>query len=120
VARSRPRHQYDPSIVAVRVLSDERLFRVCELVFSSDQIVHSVDIERHLGVRQNYAYKLLRRLEKWGVVKGVRDPVNGKLGFRPAKSRVAELVAEEVRKRRASEVEEVLEGALEGEGEEEQ
>jgi len=109
VRRSRgPRHQYDPENIVLRVLADDRLARIVEIIFSMNRLVHASDIARELGISIGHAYNLLRKLEKWGVLKGVRDPLNGRLGFRPASSRTAEIVAEEIRKRRVKEVEEAV------------
>jgi len=103
-----PRHQYSPEDVVYIVLSDERLFRICEIVYSSREIVHASQVAKRLGMNPGYVYKLMKRLEKWGVLKGVRDPVNGKLAFRPASTRAAQLLAEELRKRKARELEDIL------------
>jgi len=107
--RSRgPRHSYSPEEVVLRILSDERLFKACEVVFFSDRLIHASDVAKVLGVSIGHAYLLLKKLEKWGVLKGVRDPANGRLAFRPASSKVAELVAEELRKRSVKEVEDIV------------
>jgi len=103
-----PRHQYSPEDVVYIVLSDERLFRICEIVYSSNGIVHSTQVASRLNMNPGYVYKLMKRLEKWGVLKGVKDPVNGKLAFRPTSTRVAQLLAEELRKRKAEELGDVL------------
>jgi len=107
--RSRgPRHKYSPEDVTLRILSDERLFKICEIVFSTDRLVHASDISRKLAISVGHAYLLLKKLEKWGVLKGVRDPANGRLGFRPASTKTSELVAEELRKRKVKEIEDSL------------
>jgi len=107
--RSRgPRHKYAAEEIILRILSDERLFKTCEMVFSADRLIHASDISRKLGISVGHAYLLLKKLEKWGVLKGVRDPANGRLAFRPGSSKVAELVAEELRKRKVKEIEESL------------
>ena len=107
--RSRgPRHRYSPEEVVLRILSDERLFKACEMVFSTDRLIHASDVAKMLGISVGHAYLLLKKLEKWGVLKGFRDPSNGRLAFRPGSSKVAELVAEEIRKRKVKEIEESL------------
>ena len=103
-----PRHQYSPEGVAYIVLHDRKLYRICEIVFSSDELVHATHVAKKLGINPGYAYLLLKKLEKWGVVKGVKDPVNGKLAFRPANTEVAQLIAEEIKKRKAEEVEQTI------------
>ena len=106
--RKGPRHQYSPDVVAYRVLSDEKLYRVCEIVFTSSDLIHATDVSKKLGISVGYAYLLLKKLEKWRVVVGVRDPVNGKLAFKVGIGKVAELVGEEIKKRRAKELENVI------------
>lgn len=103
-----PRHQYSPESVAYIVLHDRKLYRICEIVFSSDDLIHASYVARKLGINPGYAYILLKKLEKWGVVKGVKDPVNGKLAFKPSNSEVAQLIAEEIRKRKAEETEQAI------------
>ena len=105
--RSRgPRHKYAAEEIILRILSDERLFKTCEMVFSADRLVHASDVAKVLGISVGHAYLLLKKLEKWGVLKGVRDPANGRLAFRPASSKTAEIIAEEIRKRKVKEIEE--------------
>ena len=101
-----PRHQYSPEDVVYMVLADERLYRICEIVFSSNDIVHATFVARKLGINAGYAYKLMKKLEKWNILRGVKDPVNGKLAFKPSTSKAAQLLAEEMKKRKAREVEE--------------
>jgi len=54
-----PRHQYAVEEAALRVLSDERLFKICEAVFGSDELVHASDIAKELGISVGHAYNLL-------------------------------------------------------------
>ena len=103
-----PRHQYSADAVAYIVLRDSKLYRICEIVFSSDELVHATCVAKKLKINPGYAYLLLKKLEKWGVVKGVKDPVNGKLAFKPSNSEAAQLIAEEIRKRKAEETEQAI------------
>ncbi len=103
-----PRHQYSADAVAYIVLHDPKLYRICELVLSSDELIHATYIARKLGINPGYAYLLLKKLEKWNVLQGVRDPVNGKLAFRPANSKATELIAEEIKRRKAKETEQSI------------
>jgi len=41
----------------------------------------------------------LRKLEKWGVLRGVRDPAEGRLAFKPNTSKASEIISEELRRR---------------------
>jgi len=104
----RHRHQYSPEDVVYIVLSDERLFRICEIVYSSSGIVHATQIASKINMNPGYVYKLMKRLEKWGVLKGVKDPVNGKLAFRPSSKKVAQMLRQEIEKRKTREVEDIL------------
>ena len=65
-----------------------------------------------MNISVGYAYNLLRKLEKWRIVKGLKDPINGKLAFRLANTRVAQIIAEEIRKRKANEMEKLFLGEL--------
>lgn len=103
-----PRHQYNPEDVVYIILSDKRLFRICEVVFSSNEILHASQVAKKIKMNPGYVYKLMKRLEKWNVLRGVRDPINGKLAFKPASSKAAQLLAEEIRKRKAKEIEEYI------------
>ncbi len=103
-----PRHQYSAEEVAHRVLYCELLFKICEVVFSKKEIVHASEVAKVLGINIGYAYKLLRKLEKWGVLRGVKDPVNGKLAFKPSNRKVAQIIAEEIKKRRAEEISDMI------------
>ncbi|MEM1804214.1 MAG: winged helix-turn-helix domain-containing protein [Desulfurococcaceae archaeon] len=98
------RCKYDPGLVVKRVLDHPLLYRVCEVVFTSPYPLHSSEVGRRLGVTQGYAYTMLSKLEKWGVVEPVRDPVNGKTMFKPSSKRTARILAEEMRKRRIEEL----------------
>ena len=103
-----PRHQYSADAVAYIVLRDPKLYRICEIVFSSDELIHATYIAKKLNINPGYAYLLLKKLEKWNVLQGVRDPVNGKLAFRPANSKATELIAEEIRRRKAKMTEQAI------------
>ena len=103
-----PRHQYSPEDVVYAVLIDDRLYRICELVFFGEKIVHASYIAKELGMNPGYVYKLMRKLEKWGILKGFKDPVNGKLAFKPSNSRATQLPAEELKKRKVRELGKIL------------
>lgn len=114
--RSR-RCKYDPTQVVRLVLEHPLLFRVCEVVFSSERPLHSSEVGRLTGLSQGYAYTLLKKLERWGVVEPLRDPVNGKTMFKPSGKRVALQLARELKMRTSIEVMGVVYGEH-GEGEE--
>lgn len=106
--RRGPRHKYSAEEVVFRVLNNALLYRVCEVVFGSDELLHATYVAKKLNINPGYAYILLKKLEKWGVLKGMKDPVNGKLAFKPSTSKVSQLLAEEIRKRKAKEIEEYI------------
>ncbi|MEM4592525.1 MAG: hypothetical protein QW196_03920 [Sulfolobales archaeon] len=97
------RCKYDYAQVIRTVLEHPLLFRVCEVVFSSDRPLHSSEVGRVVGIGQGYAYNLLKKLERWGVVEVLRDPMNGKTMFRPSSKKIAKLLSEEIRKRKSEE-----------------
>ena len=101
--RSR-RCKYDPAQVVRIVLEHPLLFKICEVIFSSERPLHSSEVGRLTGLSQGYAYNLLKKLEKWGIVEPLRDPSNGKTMFRPSSKKIARLLSEEMRKRRVEEV----------------
>ncbi|MEM4003898.1 MAG: hypothetical protein QW836_09955 [Ignisphaera sp.] len=98
------RCRYDPGQVIKLVLENPLLYRVCEVVFTSGRPLHSSEVGRLLGIGQGYAYNLLKRLERWGVLEVLRDPMNGKTMFRPSSKKVSKLLSEEIRKRKSEEV----------------
>jgi len=112
--RKERRVKYSPEEVVLAILSKPLFYTVAEILFTSDRPLHSSEIarilERKTGEKVNpgYIYNVLSKLEKWHVVEPVRDPVNGKLAFRPSGKKVAELLRQEIEKRRAKEVEDVL------------
>jgi len=105
VSRRGPRHKYAAEEVLMRILTDEKLFKVCEIVFSADRLIHASDVARETGISVGYSYILLKKLEKWGVVKGVRDPLNGRLAFKPGATKASMLVSDEIRRRKVKEIE---------------
>ncbi|MEM4854720.1 MAG: hypothetical protein QXE75_04805 [Sulfolobales archaeon] len=111
--RSR-RCRYDPAQVVRLVLEHPLLFRVAEAVFTSGRPLHSSEVGRLLDIGQGYAYNILKKLERWGVVEVLRDPANGKTMFRPSSKRVARLLSEEIRRRKAGELVVVISGEEEG------
>ena len=116
VGRSR-RCRYDPVQVINQVLQHPLLFRVSEVIFSSKRPLHSSEVGKMIGIGQGYAYNLLKKLERWGVVEPVRDPANGKTMFKPSSKRVALQLARELKIRTSIEVMGIVYGDH-GEGEE--
>lgn len=83
-----------------QVLHHPLLYRVSEILFTSNKPLHSSEVGKMIGIRQDYAYMLLKKLEKWGIAEPLKDPTNGKTMFRPSTKRIAKLLAEEIRKRK--------------------
>jgi len=108
------RVKYSPEEVVLTILAKPLYYAVCEILFTSDRPLHASEIariiERRSGGKVNpgYIYNILSKLEKWHVVEPVRDPVNGKLAFRPSSKRVAQMLKQEIEKRKAREVEDIL------------
>ncbi|MEM4448203.1 MAG: hypothetical protein QW219_02175 [Fervidicoccaceae archaeon] len=113
--RSR-RCRYDYAQVIRTVLEHPLLYRVCEVIFSSDRPLHSSEVGKQLGIGQGYAYNLLKKLERWGIVEPLRDPANGKTMFRPSGRKVAQMLSEELRKRRVGELMVIVGGEEEDQG----
>jgi len=95
------RCKYDPVQVVDKILTTPLLFRVCEVVFTSPKPLHSTEVGKRLNISQGYAYNMLAKLEKWGIVEPLRDPMNGKTMFRPSSRSIARRLAEEIRKRKS-------------------
>mgnify|MGYP001772529786 CR=1 FL=1 len=109
------RIRYSPEEVVINIVSRDMYFRIASIVFSSDRPLHAGEISYMLRkdgvlVSREYAYALLRRMEKWGVVEAVKDPINGKSMFRPSGRKVAKLLKQEIEKRRMKEMEAMLVG----------
>jgi len=108
------RVKYSPEEVVLSILHKLMFYAVAEIVFSADRSLHASEIARvlkeKLGEKVNpgYVYNILKKLEKWHVVEPVKDPVNGKLAFRPSSKKVAELLRQEIEKRKARDVEDTL------------
>jgi len=108
------RVKYSPEEVVMTILSKPMFYTVCEIVFTSDRPLHASEIarilERKTGEKVNpgYIYNILSKLEKWHVVEPIKDPVNGKLMFKPSGKKVSELLRQEIEKRKAREVEDVF------------
>jgi DNA-binding MarR family transcriptional regulator len=104
--RSR-RVKYAPQYVAMRVLSDERLANIVSIV-ASNNFVGNGELARELNMSTGYVNYLCRKLEKWGVLRAYRDPVSGRILWALAETKTAELVLNELKKREAQKIEEVL------------
>jgi DNA-binding MarR family transcriptional regulator len=107
--RRKRRVKYSAEEVVLRILYNPLYYRVAEIVFESEYPVHPSDVSRKLGISIGYASNILRKMEKWNVLKPVRDPVNGKIAFIVKDSTAARLLHEELRKRRAAEIQEEFE-----------
>lgn len=112
------RVRYSPEEVVLNILSRDMYFRIASIVFSSDRPLHATEIvrvlEKRYGIRVSHAhvYTLLRRMEKWGVVEGVKDPLNGKIMFKPSTKKVARMLQEGLGKRKAEELSQMITDAI--------
>jgi len=108
------RVKYSPEEVVLTILAKPMFYAVAEILFTSDRPLHSSEIarilEKRTGERINpgYIYNILKKFEKWHIVEPVKDPINGKLMFRPSSKKVADLLKQEIAKRKAREVEDIF------------
>jgi len=113
------RVKYSPEEVVLTILSKPIYYTVAEIVFTSDRPLHASEIARIIKERTGeeinpgYVYNILKKFEKWHVVEPIKDPINGKLMFRPSKKKVAQMLAEEIERRKAREVEDIFVRAAE-------
>jgi len=114
MSRKGRRVKYSPEEVVLNILSRPLFYTIAEVLFSADRPLHASEIARIIKERTGeeinpgYVYNILKKFEKWHIVEPVRDPVNGKLMFRPSSKKVAQMLAEEIEKRKAKEVEDIL------------
>jgi len=108
------RVRYSPEEVVLSILHKPMFYIVAEVLFSADRPLHASEIarliEKKSGERINpgYIYNILKKFEKWHVVEAVKDPVNGKVAFRPSSKKVAQMLRQEIEKRKARELEDIL------------
>ena len=108
------RVKYSPEEVVLTILHKPLFFAISVLLFTSGSPLHATEISRILErklktkVNPGYIYNILKKFEKWGVAEPVRDPVNGRLAFKPSDKKVAKLLGQEIEKRVRKEVEDVL------------
>jgi len=108
------RVKYSPEEVVLTILSKPLYYSVAEILFTSDRPLHAGEITRIVRgrtgeeINPGYVYNILKKFEKWHVVEPVKDPVNGRLAFRPSSKKVAQTLAEEIKKRKAKDVEDTL------------
>ena len=107
------RIRYSPEEVVLNILSRDMYFKIASMVFTSSRPLHASEIsymlkKSGLAVSREYVYALLRRMEKWGVVEAVKDPVNGKSMFRPSNRKVSRMLREEIMKREVGEIEDLV------------
>ena len=114
--RKTRRVQYEPRLVVVKVLSNDFLRTLVQIVCGSSLPLSSgriaKEISRILGREYSHAYvsTYLKRLEKWGVVRPYRDPTNGRLLWWCADTKTAEMIANELRKHEIKRLLEVMSG----------
>ena len=108
------RVKYSPEEVTLLILNKPLYYAVAKALFTADRPLHASEISRIIkkstgeDVSPGYVYVILQKLEKWGVAEPVKDPLNGRLTFKPSNKKVARLLREEIMKREAREIEELI------------
>ena len=125
VARRKTRRvQYHPQAVVLRVLSNVKLLTIARIVYSASEALSTKEISMraaHLGVDINNVYTavILRKLEKWGLVRCYRNPAGGLL-WAPAARGPARLLRQRLKELETQELLQQLEvvpGGGDGSGE---
>ena len=98
-------------MVVLRVLSDEKLANIAE-VLSSAKVASNKELAERLGLSTGYVNYLCRKLEKWGVLRAYRDPVSGRILWSLTETRTAWLVIKELRKRESKRIARIIEELL--------
>jgi len=105
--RKTRRVKYYPVDVVRKVLSNELLLAIVQVLLSESLPLHCGEVVRRLeGIfgrpfTTGHVSALLRKLERWGVARPYRSPYNGHLLWTAAETKTANLLAEALRKREA-------------------
>ncbi len=100
--RKTRRVQYFPEMVVSKVLNSDFLRTLVYVVYTAKLPMPAGAIARELNrllsssYTAGYVSVYLKRPEKWGVVRPYKDPMNGKLLWWKADSRVADMLSEEI------------------------
>ena len=103
--RKTRRVKYYPVEVVQRVLSNELLLAIAQILLSESAPLQCGEIARRLEkvfgkpFTTGYVSALLRKLEKWGIARPYRSPYNGHLLWTIAETKTVELLAETLKKR---------------------
>ena len=98
------RVKYEPTLVAQRVLSNTLYLAVTKVLLENNIPLQAGEVRRKLlkyeiDISIGYVSNILRKLEKWGVVRAYKNPANGRLLWTIKEpSKAAEIIAEEIRK----------------------
>jgi len=98
------RVQYFPEMVVAKVLGSSLLRTLAYLVYTAKTPVSAGELSRMVSrvlgreYSPGYVSVYLKHLEKWGVVRAFRNPVNGHLLWWRADTKTAELIGEELQK----------------------
>lgn len=96
------REQYEPSLVARKVLNNRFLRMLTHLVYSAKVPIAAGKIAKQISILLGRDYSpayvsvYLRKLEKWGVVKAYKDPSNGHIVWWKADTKARELIEQEL------------------------
>lgn len=113
--RKTRRVQYFPELVANKVLNNNFLRALTYLVYTSKIPVSAGELARGVSrllskeYSPGYVSVYLKRLEKWGVVRPYRDPVNGHLLWWRADTKISEIIAEELGRQEMKRILEAIE-----------
>ena len=104
IAKRRVRRvKYEPSLVAQRVLNNPLYLTVTRVLLESNTPLQAGEVRKRLlkygiDISVGYVSNILRKLEKWYVVRPYKNPVNGRLLWVIKESKATEIIAEELRK----------------------
>ena len=112
--RSR-RVQYFPELVVAKVMNNDFLRTLVHAVYKAKVPVSAGEVAKQLSklLGRNYSpgyiSVYLKRLERWGVVRPYRSPINGHLLWWRADTKTAELIEQELSKTEVKKVMEIVE-----------
>ena len=106
IARRRIRRvKYEPIMVAQRVLSNQLYLAIVKVLLESNTPMQAGEIRKELlkqgiNISVGYVSNILRKLEKWGLARPYKNPVNGRLLWTIRESsKAVEIIVEELKKR---------------------
>jgi len=101
------RVKYEPVLVAQRVLNNPLYLAITRILLEKNIALQAGDIRREMlrqriDITTGYISNILRKLEKWYIVRPYKNPYNGKLLWTIRESsKAVEVISEELRKQEA-------------------